>query len=72
MSQQPTVLATVRIDVSPSGVKFTLEGLDTDLAELIEQAGTFQVQPLEQETFDTSILTMKSTKVISFVDPPTK
>ena len=71
MSQQATVITTLKIDVSPNGIKFTIEGLDTDLAELIGQAKDFVVEPVEFNNFDSSNVTIKSTKVIQFVDPST-
>lgn len=66
---QPTVLTTVKIDISPEGIKFTFEGIDNDLAKLIEVAGEFVVQPVEYRSFDTSDVVIKSKKVIVFVDP---
>lgn len=66
---QPTVLTTVKIDISPEGIKFTFEGIDNDLAKLIEVAGEFVVQPMEYRSFDTSDVVIKSKKVIVFVDP---
>jgi hypothetical protein len=67
---QATVLMPVKIDVSPDGIKFTFEGIDSDLAKLIESAGEFVVQgPVEYRSFDTSDLVIKSKKVIAFVDP---
>lgn len=71
MAQQATVLTTVSIDVSPDGIKFTLSGLDTDLASLIEKAGDFVVEPKEFNNFETSNIVIKSKKVIQFVEPPT-
>lgn len=70
MSQQPTLLTTLKIDVSPEGIKFTIEGLDTDLAKLIEQAKDFSVQPVEFHSFDSSDVVITSTKMIQFVDKP--
>jgi hypothetical protein len=67
---QATVQATVKIDVSPEGIKFTIEGLDADLASLIGVAGKFSVLVPEYHTFDTSTVVIKSDKVIAFVDPP--
>jgi hypothetical protein len=70
MSKQSTVLTNLKIDVSPDGITFTIEGLDTDLAKLIEQAVDFKVEPVEFLSHDSSTVTIKSTKMISFVDRP--
>jgi hypothetical protein len=69
VSQQPTVLTSVKVDINPSGVTLTFEGIDTDLANLLQAAGTFTAQVPVQHSFDTSDLVIKSDKVISFVNP---
>lgn len=68
MSSQATVLTTVRIDVSPTGVSLTIEGLDTDLAELMAAAGTYSAGAAERFTVDTSSIVISSTKQLQFVD----
>ena len=71
MSEQATVLTSVKIDISPEGIKFTIEGLDSDLARLIESAGRFSVEAPEHHNIDTSNVYIKSDRVLRFVDPPT-
>ncbi len=71
MAGTPTVLTTLKIDVNPNGITLIIEGIDTNLANLLADAGTFTVQPVEERTFDTSDVTIQSDKVISFVAPPT-
>jgi hypothetical protein len=71
MAQQSTVITTLKIDVSPDGIKLTIEGLDTDLATLIGEASDFKVEPVEFNSFDSSNVFIKSTKMIQFVDKPT-
>lgn len=71
MSQQPTVLIPLKIDVSPNGIKLTIEGLDTDLAELIVAALDFRAKPIQFNSFESSNVVIESTRVIQFVDPPT-
>lgn len=58
------------IDVSPDGIKFTIEGVDSDLASLISAASTFTVQTPTYRTVDSSDVVIKSDKVIQFIDPP--
>lgn len=70
MMEQATVTTSLSIDVSPDGIKFTIPGLDDDLSRLIEAAKTFTVESLDQLNLDMSIVTIKSDKVISFVERP--
>ncbi|MMZ43624.1 hypothetical protein D1872_51870 [compost metagenome] len=64
---ESTVLTKVKIDVNPDGITFSIEGLDTDLARLIEAAGTFNVKPVEYHTFDSSNVTIQSDRALLFV-----
>ena len=70
MADQATVTVTVDINVSPDGITLGIEALDKDLASLIVAAGEFEVLPSEYHTFDTSTVTLKSKKMLSFVDRP--
>jgi hypothetical protein len=64
---ESTVLTKVKIDVNPDGITFNIEGLDSDLARLIEAAGTFNVKPVEYHTFDSSNVTIQSDRALLFV-----
>ena len=70
MAESATVLTSVSIDIGPKGVKFTFEGLDKDLAELIVSAGEFVVDPTidSYKTFDSNNVVVKSKKVLQFVE----
>lgn len=70
MAEQATIKTAVSIDVSSDGIKFSIEGLDTDLANLIEKAGGFHVLSTKYHTYDTSDVVIISDKVIEFVDRP--
>ncbi|MNI32952.1 hypothetical protein D3C73_868780 [compost metagenome] len=67
---QATVNTTVKIDVGPDGIRFTLEGLDADLCNLIQKAMNYEVITNEYRTFDTNDLILRSVKEIGFVDRP--
>jgi hypothetical protein len=67
---ESTVSTKVKIDINPEGITFLIEGLDHDLATLIEAAGTFNVKPTVYHTYDTSDVIMQSQKVLSFVSLP--
>lgn len=68
MASEPTISAKVQIDVSPDGITFLIEGLDSDMSSLILSAGKFEVAPLQYHTYDTHDVTLKSVKSIQFVD----
>lgn len=69
--QQGTVTTVAKIDVSPNGVVITLEGLDMDLAKLMAQAVDYEVLGGEEYlTYQSSILTIRTKKALSFVDRP--
>lgn len=68
--QQGTVLSTVKIDVSPDGIRLTMEGLETDLASLIAEAGGFTALDLVYHTYDSSDVCLLSNKKLAFVDRP--
>jgi len=70
MAESATVRTSVSIDVGPKGVKFTFEGLDKDLAELIVSAGEFVVDTTidSYKTFDSNNVVVKSKKVLQFVE----
>lgn len=68
--EQATVTSQVSIDIGPDGIKFSFEGMDNDLAELINQAKEFEVVDKEFYTNDTSSLAIRSKKKIAFVDRP--
>lgn len=70
MADTPTVTAIVKIDVSPNGIRFMIESLENDLASLIFAAGDFVVDPLVYHTHDTSDVTIRTKKVLQFIDPP--
>lgn len=65
-----TINASVKLDISPDGVRMTFTSLDSDIAQLITQAGDFEVVLNEYQTFETNNLVMRSKKVISFTDRP--
>lgn len=64
---EATILTKVKIDVNPEGITFNIEGLDSDLVKLIEAAGSFEVKSVEYHTYDTSDITIQSSKAIKFV-----
>ncbi|AGY47017.1 hypothetical protein CampHawk_139 [Bacillus phage CampHawk] len=68
--EQATVVSQVAIDVGPEGIRFSFEGMDNDLAELISQAKEFEVIEKGFLTNDSSTLTIRSKKKIAFVDRP--
>ncbi len=71
-NQMGTISTNVKLDISPDGVRMTFTSLDSDIAQLIAQAGDFEVVLNEYQTFETNNLVMRSKKVISFVDRPSE
>lgn len=67
--KQGTSQATVKIDISPGGITISFEAIDQELADLISSAGEFVTSPVEHHTYDSSNLTLKTKKVLRFVDP---
>mgnify|MGYP001075120890 CR=1 FL=1 len=68
--EQATVVSQVSIDIGPEGIRFSFEGMDNDLADLINQAKEFEVIEKEFYTNDSSSLTIRSKQKIAFVDRP--
>ncbi|UAV84406.1 hypothetical protein phi18_136 [Bacillus phage phi18] len=66
--EQATVVSQVSIDIGPDGIRFSFEGMDNDLAELISQAKEFEVVEKGYHTTDSSSLAIRSKKRIAFVD----
>lgn len=69
MPSTSTLSTLVRIDVSPDGVRLSIDSLDADLADLIALAGSFSVETPLYHTVDTKDVVIKSTKVLQFVTP---
>lgn len=65
-----TVTTSVKIDVSPDGIRLSIEGLESDLATLLEKAGKFTVEPVQYHTYDSMDVFITSDKAIEFVDKP--
>ena len=70
VQQTGTLITSAKIDVSPDGIKISIEGLESDLAQLLFQAGKFTVEPTEYRTYDSMDVFITSDKAISFVDKP--
>lgn len=68
MAKTPTVNTNALIDINPNGITITLPSLDKDVAELINKASEFTVEPLEKHAFDTANVRITSNKRIEFVD----
>ena len=69
-NQMGTISTSVKLDISPDGVRMTFTSLDSDIAKLIAQAGDFEVVLNEYQTYETNNVVIRSKKVISFVDRP--
>jgi hypothetical protein len=71
-----TLSTTVKIDVSPEGVTFVFNNLDSDIAKLIQSAKDIEVIENEYQTYESSNLVLRTKKALGFVDreptPPTE
>lgn len=70
--EQATVVTQVAIDVGPDGIRFTFEGMDKDLAELIHQAMEYEVLSSDYHTVDSNTIVLRSKKMIAFVERPSE
>ena len=67
MAERATITTTVSIDVSPDGVKFTINSLDSDVAELIALALDYKAEPSVSSSYSMSSVVIKSVKALQFV-----
>lgn len=64
---EATVLTKLLIKINPEGVTFSIEGLDLDLAKLIESASTYKATEVTPRSIGTADVTIESTKAILFL-----
>jgi hypothetical protein len=65
---EASILTKLKIDINPDGISLSLEGIDADIAKLIQAAGDFTVTQLDTRNLDVSDVVIKSVKSIQFVD----
>lgn len=64
------IMLRAKVDISPSGIILRFDSMDSDLAELFKRAEEFYVCDTKELSSNHADLTIKSKKVLAFVDPP--
>lgn len=70
MAETPTKSVIGNLYVGPEGIKIVFEGIDSDTAALIASAKEYIAEPIQSQTYDTEIVTIRSKQVLKFVDAP--
>lgn len=67
---EAALMLRAKVDVAPSGIIMRFDSVDADLVELFKRAGEFIVSDVKELSSDHADLTIRSKKIIAFVDPP--
>lgn len=67
---ESAIMLRAKVDVAPSGIILRFDSVDADLVELFKRAEEFIVSDVKELSSDHADLTIRSKKIIAFVDPP--